>query len=99
MQTQIDPKKIEWPQLLKSKDFSVELIWSLYAICLKGVDKESVQYKETKRAFMCGFAECFKIMSEYAGELSEDDACALFTKIATETNTLVQEYINEIPHR
>lgn len=85
---------IAWNDIVKPDDVSIHLFWELFAsLTLSEIDKDSVQYKEIRKAFMCGFIECFKFMTDFASNLPEDQVCELFSSIAKENNKIVSEFI------
>lgn len=85
--------KIEWTDILKPENVSIALFWSMFAkTALSGLDENSVQYREMRKVYICGFTECFKFMSDFAGNLTEDEACEVFSKIATESNGFITEF-------
>jgi hypothetical protein len=77
-------KILEYSDIFDSKTFKVHQVWDMYAVLVLPKDVSRVQYDETKKAFYAGFLECFKIMTDYASNLEEDDACQLFTRLNDE---------------
>jgi hypothetical protein len=98
MDIQEAAKKIgsmNWNDLLKDPSkLTIELLWRLYAEhTFKGVAVGRYQYAETKQAFFIGFNECFKIMSDMADRLSEEDACKVITRIHEEAADFMDNVI------
>lgn len=79
---------ISWAKLAKEPEkITIEVLWRIYADHIfKGKEISAVQYQETKQAFFIGFGECFKLMSDFAGDLEEDHACNLFSGLARQIN-------------
>lgn len=90
-------KEISWSDVFKDpKDVSIETFWRLFSqIAFEGKGISALQYGEMKKAYFIGFSDCFKFMSDFANEMSEDKACEIFSKIAKESN----EYIDSLLDR
>lgn len=80
--------------MIPPDQISIEAMWRIYAGVTFG-QKEigATQYQETKKAFVIGFMECFKIMSDVASGMSEEKACAFFSRLAKEGNDMIESYI------
>lgn len=89
-------QKYGWTDLIKDPSkLTVEMIWRLYAENIfKGKEVSAIQYKETKQAFFVGFSECFRIMTDFASNLPEEQACSLFSNLAKESNVFIDSLID-----
>jgi len=87
--------KMSWVELVKDPTtITISVLWEMYARNIfTNVEVSSAQYSETKQAFYVGFSECFKLMSDIAGDLPEDKACEMFSRIAVESNTFLNSLI------
>lgn len=76
----------DYSKLLDPEKFSIDLVWQVFAKAILPPDASRIQYVETKKAFYAGFLECFKVMTDYAGGLTESDACKLFNRLSAESH-------------
>lgn len=86
----------DWDKILAPDDVSIQRIWEVHRR-LFGIEKTSaVQQTEMRRTFVLGFAECFKILTDYCGNCSEAEAERLLSRIAEEvdreTDKIKQHY-------
>ena len=81
--------KISYTDFIDPKHISIENMWKLYvATSLVGKTYSRDQYQELQTAFCIGFIESFKLLTDIAAELPEDQACDMFSKIANESNRI-----------
>ncbi len=85
----------DYDQLFDPNTFTVETMWKMYRMLILPVDVSKVQHDETKKAFYAGFLECFKVMSDYAGNLEEDEACKLFDRLGKEGIDFYEKMVHE----
>lgn len=80
-------QKISYAQVIDPKNISIELMWRVYAeACLTKKVITAEAYAEIKAAFQVGFIEAFKLLTDVAADLPEDQACLMFSLIAEEAN-------------
>jgi hypothetical protein len=73
---------------------SIQGMWERYAkMVLKELPEDSIQYKETRKAFYAGAIDMFTTMQDIAGRLSETDSLKVFTEIESEIRTFSLEII------
>ncbi len=85
---------ISWADL-NPKDISVEMLWKIYSgHIFVGIEVSAEQYSETKQAFFVGFSECFRFMTDISSGLEENDACAVLSKPAKETNVFLNSVMD-----
>jgi hypothetical protein len=89
----------DYSKLLPPGTYSVELIWRLYRETTMPPDAGDVQRIETRQAFMAGYSEAFKAVTEYAAALDEDVACGFLTKLQTELNEIVEDMLARVRAR
>jgi len=81
--------KISYTDLIDPKNISIENMWKIYAgISLVGKTYSAEQYQELQTAFCVGFIESFKLITDIAGELPEEQACEMFSNISKESNRI-----------
>lgn len=81
--------KISYVDLIDPKNISIQSMWKVYVgACLINKTFEKEQYQELQTAFSVGFIEAFKLLTDIAGDMKEEDACALFSNIAREANRI-----------
>lgn len=85
----------DWSKLLSADKYSVDLMWRLYGSAVLPKDVGRTQYMETRRAFLAGYFEGFKAVTEYAAALSEDEACRFLTKLQRDINGLLEQLLKE----
>lgn len=86
----------DWDKILAPDDVSIQRIWEVHRR-LFGIEKTSpLQQTEMRRTFVLGFSECFKILTDYCGNCSEQEAEKLLSRIAEEidreTDKIKQQY-------
>lgn len=86
---------ISWPSLTTTPEkVTIAFLWTVYSTHIfKNITVSAEQYSQTKQAFYVVFGECFKVMSDFAGELPEDKACDLFSAFAQESNAYMDSLI------
>jgi hypothetical protein len=83
----------DWSKLIRSSEYSVELMWRLYrAVVLPAVVSET-QQTETRTAFVAGYIEGFKGVTEFAAALTEDDAVKFLTSLQRECSEQVDKLL------
>jgi len=93
-------REIKWTDPMKPEAVTIGFCWDTFAhFTMPTVPKDTVQYKEMRKAFYAGFVECFKIMNDLSlsTELTEDQACTVLSKISNEGNQFFDELIKEHP--
>jgi hypothetical protein len=85
---------LDYSEILKPEQFSIELLWKAYASAVIPKSAPPIQFSETRLAFYAGFLECFKVVTDYASGLEEDEACKLLSAINDESRRFVKE-LNE----
>jgi len=91
---------ISWAKLLDENRLSVETLWQLTAnIIFDGKEISQTQHDQMRKAYFMGFSECFKVMTDFASDLSEDKACDFFSKIGLELNKFVDDVFKEFKER
>ena len=69
------------------KDISIARCWAVVAVALfKDNPVSKVQHDEMRKTFYIGFTECFKIMTDLAGDLSEEEAANVLKRISDEAS-------------
>lgn len=91
--------KLDWTDLTKHPEkISIEFLWKVYSgEIFRGREVSKLQYDEMRKSFYCGFTECFKLMSDFASNLPEDQACDLFSALAKEGGDFVDKLMREHP--
>lgn len=87
-------KKISYAQIFPDGEVKVETLWQLFArfhFCNREVS--TIAYQEVKKAFFIGFCECFRIMTDFAGDLPEERACQVFSAMGAELNAVIDQYV------
>jgi hypothetical protein len=89
-------KKFNYVDLFKNeKDITIENIWRIFAHhTFNGQEVSAVQYKETKKAFVVGFMESFRLMSDIATKFGEEKASDVLTQISREGNGLIDSFLD-----
>lgn len=83
----------QWPTWCKPEDFSIEIPWKVFEHFVIPKDAHRIQREEMEKAFFGGWTECFKVMTDYAGELSEDEALQFLDRMRDENNSWVDKMI------
>jgi hypothetical protein len=87
--------KISWADLAKKPgDISIETLWRIFAASIFKGEVSATQYQETKKAYYCGFSECFRFMTDIASGLDENVACDIFSQLAKESNTYIDSLLD-----
>lgn len=89
-------RKINWADIIGNIDnLKVEMIWRLYAQnVFSGMEVSAIQYQETKQAFFCGFAECFRILSDVSERYDENQASDILSRLSKESNTFIESLVD-----
>jgi hypothetical protein len=82
--------QISYADLFKPGEFRIEKLWILFSCAVLPDDVAAVQHDDMRKAFYAGFLECFKVMTDYASDLSEEDACKVLSSIADQ----VEEFLD-----
>lgn len=91
---------ISWTDLFKAKQLTIEKLWTLTAnIFFAGKQIPKIQHDKMRKAYYAGFAECFKVMSDFAGNLPEDQACDFFSQLSLEIDKFIDQEIKEAKSR
>jgi len=89
------PRPLNYPDLVQSKDMSINLLWALFAQAVLPLNASPLQQDEMRKAFFAGFIECFKVVTDYATALPEDDAAELLSRLNTEATEFVEKVLAE----
>lgn len=84
---------MDYSDIFHPNTFTVAMVWKMYASIVLPKDVSRIQHDETRKAFYAGFLEGFKVMTDYAANLSEDDACLLFNRLMTEGTAFYDEMV------
>lgn len=87
--------KISWADLAKNPgDITIETLWRIFAAMTFKEEISALQYQEMKKAYYCGFTECFRFMTDIASGLREDVACETFSRLAKEANVYIDSLLD-----
>lgn len=70
--------EISYADIFPDGKFDVDVLWRI-------VNEERVFkgfYLSQRDVFYVGFTECFRVLTDFAGDLPEEKACGLFSLIA-----------------
>lgn len=92
--------QMNWNDLFKDpKKITIEFLWRIYAESVfSGKVIGRAQYAETKQAFFIGFNECFKITTDMADRLTEDQACEVLSQLHKESADFMNNVIERKFH-
>lgn len=76
--------KRNYSKLIPPEEFTVEYTWDLFRNFIMPKNAHAVQVTEMKKAYLSGFAECFKVMEDYAEALPEEETYELMKKLRLE---------------
>lgn len=64
---------------------SIEKQWEIFAkLIFSDFNPSSVQYHETRKAFFCGYAAGFQVITHVSGQYPEDQAMAYLDSLLNE---------------
>lgn len=86
-----DPLK--YTDVMKPEQISVALCWELYRRQVVPGDAGPGQVQDTRMAFYAGFSECFKIMVDLSGDLTEAQAAEILSRVNDETRAFFEEFM------
>ncbi len=89
--------KINYADLIQKGNLTVANIWTILATFIyKDKQPPEIQRNEMRRTFYMGFTECFRIMTDAADAMSEDQASDFLTKISKEVNEFHEQEIKRL---
>ena len=71
---------------------SIEEQWKILASHIFQVKPSTIQYDETRKAYFCGFASAFSLMTNVSADLPEEEAMLYMDKLQRE----IWEYEDQI---
>lgn len=72
------------PKLPKLPYLTIEEQWAILANKIFRVPPSTVQYEEMRKAFFCGYASGFQVISHVSSDRSEDEAVLYLDKLQKE---------------
>lgn len=75
----------DWNQVCPAEHLNLQLLWYLYRkIAGLNTGVRTVTIEDARAAFMAGFTECFKLVTDYCANLEEDDAMKFMDRLMNE---------------
>jgi len=85
------PTLLKYTDVMKPEDISIAYLWILFAGQVLDPGAPEMQRQEMRKAFYAGFVECFKVVTDLADELTEEQTVATLDRLQRESQEFFEE--------